>query len=67
MKKKYIIPEIEELQFYSDVQILADSGDEHGTVTADDDNMMSKQTGEFEEETPLYQNNSIWGDEEKEN
>ena len=65
MKKKYIIPEIEELQFYSDVQILANS-DEHGTVTADDENMMSKESDFEEEEAPVYQNNSIWADEEKE-
>lgn len=65
MKKKYIIPEIEELQFYSDVQILANS-DEHGTVTADDENMMSKESDFEEEESPVYQNNSIWADEEKE-
>ena len=70
MKKKYIIPEIEELQFYSDAQILGNS-DEHGTVSADGEdeegnpNMLSKQAGKLDEETGIPNNfSNIWGDED---
>lgn len=65
MKKKYIIPEIEEKVISSDVQLL--EGSEPSTIETGD--MDAKQAGGVEEDFKSHFSDfgkSLWGDEEDE-
>ena len=62
MKKSYLKPSITEFEVLEKYNLLDPSV---GDISTSD--ILGKETDFEEEETPLYQNNSIWGEEEKEN
>ncbi len=62
MKKSYLRPLIIEFEVIEKYNLLDPSV---GDISPDD--TLSKESDFEEEEAPVYQNNSIWADEEKEN
>jgi hypothetical protein len=60
MKKTYIVPSTQVI-FANPVLMNTDSDGWDTPETS-----LGKESDFEEEETPLYQNNSIWGEEEKE-